>query len=155
MMLSSSQSKLSNHSAATKQHYLPHSTNIKIKLSPGESTRREEFDSLRYPKPTVTQKLFELLMYVVKKESAIEAMRCKLARMDRFEPRQAFQRIGRDMHRMEAIDIFHYISRFEEHETHTIDACHFAVRYWNQSVKVIGLKMQQIEEGSLNLIDFS
>lgn len=46
------------------------------------------------------------------------------------------------MHRMEAPDIFNYIGRFEEHETHTIDACHLTVKYWNQSVKAIGLKLQ-------------
>ena len=51
--------------------------------------------------------------------------------MDQFEPRQAFARVARDPYRLEATDIFHYIDRFEENGTHTMEACHLLVKYWN------------------------
>ena len=59
--------------------------------------------------------------------------------MDAFEPRQAFARVARDPHRLEASDIYHYIGRFVDHDTHTMEACHFIVRYWSQSEQRIGL----------------
>ena len=76
--------------------------------------------------------------------------------MERFEPRQAFARVARDSHRLEASDIFYYIGRFEEHETHTLDACHYLVKYWSQTEKRIGSIVAQpvVEEGSLTLTDF-
>jgi len=75
--------------------------------------------------------------------------------MDEFEPRQAFARVARDPYRLEATDIFHYIDRFEENETHTMEACHLLVKYWNQSMKRVGLKPASLEEGSLSFIDFN
>ena len=44
-------------------------------------------NSVRYPKPTITEKLLELLKFILKKEKIIEKQRAKLARMDAFEPR--------------------------------------------------------------------
>ncbi len=64
---------------------------------------------------SVAQKLFEILTYIARKESQIETMRVRLAKMSKFEPRQAFERVARDRSRLEASDIFHYIDRFEEH----------------------------------------
>lgn len=55
---------------------------------------------------------------------------------------------------MEARDIFYYIDRFSEHQTHTVEACHYVVRYWNQSQVQIGLGPAKIEEGSLMMGDF-
>mmetsp|Transcript_42789 Transcript_42789/g.56515 ORF Transcript_42789/g.56515 Transcript_42789/m.56515 type:complete len:129 (+) Transcript_42789:98-484(+) len=90
-------------------------------------------DSYRNPKPTVAHKLHQLFTFLAKKEAQIETVRARLAKMGDFEPRQAFERVARDRNRLEARDIFYYIDRFSEHETHTIEACHFVVRYWNQS----------------------
>ena len=44
-------------------------------------------DSFRYPKPTIAEKLQELLKFISKKEKTIEVHRARLARMDAFEPR--------------------------------------------------------------------
>ena len=93
----------------------------------------DEEDSTRYPKPSIGQKLHQLLNYIAKKELQIENMRVRLARINDFEPRQAFERVARDRNRLEARDIFHYIDRFSEFETHTIEACHYLIRYWNQN----------------------
>lgn len=81
-------------------------------------------------------------------------MRVRLARMHEFEPRQAFERVARDRNRLEARDIFHYIDRFSNHETHTIEASHYLIRYWNQSQVQIGLTRPKLEEGSLQMADF-
>ena len=118
-----------------------------------ESPERED-DSFRNPKPTISEKLFELLSFMAKKEQAIEVLRNRLARMDSFEPRQAFERVARDQHRMEARDIFYFVGRFEEPETHTIDACHYLIRYWCQTKQRIGFKEPTAEEGSISLTDF-
>ena len=59
-----------------------------------------------------------------------------------------------DPTRLEATDIFYFIGRFEDHETHTIDACHYLVRYWSQSSKRVGMQLPMVEEGSLTLTDF-
>ena len=93
--------------------------------------RRESEDSFRYPKPTLAEKLFELLTFIIRKEKQIESLRCKLAKMTLFEPRQAFERVARDRERLEASDIFHFIDRFDEHQTVMMDSCHYLVRYWN------------------------
>lgn len=44
-------------------------------------------DSFRYPKPTIAEKLFELITFISKKEKSIEIQRARLARMNAFEPR--------------------------------------------------------------------
>ena len=41
-------------------------------------------------KKSMAKKLFDMLLYLAKKECLIEQNRVKLARMDNFEPRQAF-----------------------------------------------------------------
>ena len=75
--------------------------------------------------------MLEIFKFISKKEQVIEGLRARICRLEQFEPRQAFARVAMDPHRLEASDIFHYIGRFEAHETHTIDACHFLIRYWS------------------------
>ena len=91
---------------------------------------------------------------MAKKEQSIEVLRNRLARMDNFEPRQAFERVARDQHRMEARDIFYFVGRLEESESHTIEACHYLIRYWCQSKQRIGVKDPISEEGNITLTDF-
>ena len=90
-------------------------------------------DSYRNPKPTLADKLHELLTFIIRKEKQIESLRCKMAKMGQFEPRQAYERVARDRERLEASDIYHFIDRFEEHHDgqNTVQACHYLVRYWN------------------------
>jgi len=55
-----------------------------------ESSSRDQSGRLNQQnknQPTVAQKLSELLTYIAKKESQIEASRVKLAKMPQFEPR--------------------------------------------------------------------
>ena len=51
-----------------------------------ESSSRDQSGRLNN-QPSVAQKLNELLTYIAKKESQIEASRVKLAKMPQFEPR--------------------------------------------------------------------
>lgn len=60
----------------------PHQVNLVMSNSAFDKT-----DSIRYPKPSIGQKLLELLRFISKKEKAIEAQRARLARIEEFEPR--------------------------------------------------------------------
>ena len=79
----------------------------------------------------------------------------KLAKIEAFEPRQAFQRVARDNKRMEASDIHQFIGRFRDNQLITPDACHYIIRYWNETKKHVGLEMPKKEEGYLTVMDFT
>ena len=56
---------------------------------------------------------------------------------------------------MEASDIHQFIGRFRDNQLITPDACHYIVRYWNETKKNIGLEMPKKEEGYLSVMDFT
>ena len=56
---------------------------------------------------------------------------------------------------MEAPDIYQFIGRFTDNDLHTPEACHYLVRYWNESKNYTGLGIPKKEEGYLTLIDFA
>ena len=55
---------------------------------------------------------------------------------------------------MEASDILQFVERFSEHDTMTMEAGHYLVKYWSESVRRNGLKSEFREEGQLSLVDF-
>ena len=56
---------------------------------------------------------------------------------------------------MEASDIHQFIGRFKDNQLITADACHYIIRYWNETKKHIGLETPKKEEGYLSVMDFT
>ena len=64
--------------------FQPELNRDKLNLGEGLKASRSQL------KRNLAKKLFEMLMYMSKKECVIEQNRNKLARMEKFQPRQAF-----------------------------------------------------------------